>query len=56
MLEHPTRTLEKGDHVTLTLVFRTAGTVSVTVPVTGYPVDGALPSDALTPVPSAAAS
>ncbi|MHA3704639.1 copper chaperone PCu(A)C [Jatrophihabitans sp. YIM 134969] len=52
MLEGLTRTLVRGDRVTLTLDFRHAGTVTVTLPVTGYPTGGGLPTDALTPLPT----
>lgn len=56
MLEHPTRPLTKGGRVVITLTFRVAGEVTVTLPVTGYPVDGGVPSEALTPLPSGSAS
>lgn len=52
MLEGLTRTLDKGARVTLTLTFAKAGTMTVTVPVTGYPTGGGLPSEALSPLPS----
>jgi periplasmic copper chaperone A len=56
MLDQPTRPITKGGRVVLTLVFRTAGPVTVTLPVTGYPTGGGIPSDALSPVPQATAS
>lgn len=56
MLEGLTRTLTKGDRVTLTLTFAAAGPVTVTVPVTGYPTAGGLPSEALSPLPSTTAA
>jgi periplasmic copper chaperone A len=36
MLENPVRLLRKGDSVTLTLRFSSAGAISLTVPVVGY--------------------
>ena len=52
MLDALTPPLAQGARVRRTLHIATAGTVVVTLPVTGYPTDGGLPSAALSPLPS----